>query len=218
MTAEITAKDFSVSNVIVKGSGANIDGSSLALDGANSTVSNCTFENGRQGTYGSDLSVSQSAGSVTKITGCDFRKSGFRGVMIWATGDEVKIDNCLFDNTYPFNCDAGTGKITVTDCELNGWTSYTSTVEVVTFTNCKFGKSTSGYAFLRPYCKTVVKDCTFSSDFQINLGTDRNVSTYTVELINCRYEDGTALGTAFIDANGFNPNATLIIDGQTYRF
>lgn len=135
--------------------------------------------------------------------------------MIWATGDEVKIDNCLFDNTYPFNCDAGTGKITVTDCELNGWTSYTNTVEVVTFTNCKFGKSTSGYAFLRPYCKTIITDCTFSSDFQINLNGS---STYTVELINCKYEDGTALGTAFIDADGFNPNATLIIDGQTYRF
>ena len=215
VTAKITAKDFSVSDVIVKGSGEGVDGSSIALEGANSTVSNCTFENGRQANYGSDLSVSQAAGSVTTITGCDFRKSGFRGVMIWATGDEVKIDNCLFDNTYPFNCDAGTGKITVTDCELNGWTSYTNTVEVVTFTNCKFGKSTSGYAFLRPYCRTIITDCTFSSDFQINLSGS---STYTVELINCKYEDGTALGTAFIDADGFNPNATLIINGQTYRF
>ena len=215
VTAKITAKDFSVSDVIIKGSGKGVDGSSIALEGANSTVSNCNFENGRQATYGSDLSVSQAAGSVTTITGCDFRKSGFRGIMIWATGDEVKIDNCLFDNTYPFNCDAGTGKITVTDCELNGWTSYTNTVEVVTFTNCKFGKSTSGYAFLRPYCKTIITDCTFSSDFQINLNGS---STYTVELINCKYEDGTALGTAFIDADGFNPNATLIIDGQTYRF
>ena len=215
VTAKITAKDFSVSDVIIKGSGKGVDGSSIALEGANSTVSNCNFENGRQANYGSDLSVSQAAGSVTTITGCDFRKSGFRGIMIWATGDEVKIDNCLFDNTYPFNCDAGTGKITVTDCELNGWTSYTNTVEVVTFTNCKFGKSTSGYAFLRPYCKTIITDCTFSSDFQINLNGS---STYTVELINCKYEDGTALGTAFIDADGFNPNATLIIDGQTYRF
>ena len=215
VTAKITAKDFSVSDVIIKGSGKGVDGSSIALEGANSTVSNCNFENGRQATYGSDLSVSQAAGSVTTITGCDFRKSGFRGIMIWATGDEVKIDNCLFDNTYPFNCDAGTGKITVTDCELNGWTSYTNTVEVVTFTNCKFGKSTSGYAFLRPYCKTIITDCTFSSDFQINLNGS---STYTVELINCKYEDGTALGTAFIDADGFNPNATLIIDGQTYNY
>ena len=215
VTAKITAKDFSVSDVIIKGSGKGVDGSSIALEGANSTVSNCNFENGRQANYGSDLSVSQAAGSVTTITGCDFRKSGFRGIMIWATGDEVKIDNCLFDNTYPFNCDAGTGKITVTDCELNGWTSYTNTVEVVTFTNCKFGKSTSGYAFLRPYCKTIITDCTFSSDFQINLSGS---GTYTVELINCKYEDGTALGTAFIDADGFNPNATLIINGQTYRF
>lgn len=214
-TATITAKDFSVSNVIIKGSGEVTNGSSLAVVGDNSTVSNCKFENGRQNTYGNDLSVSQNAGSVTTITGCDFRNSGFRGIMIWATGDEVKIDNCLFDNTYPFNCDGGTGKITVTNCELKGWTSYTGTIEEVTFTNCKFGKSTSGYAYLRPYCKTVIKDCTFSSDFQINLN---GTGVYTVELINCKYEDGTALGAGFIETEGFNSNATLIIDGQTYRY
>ena len=215
VTAKITAKDFSVSDVIIKGSGKGVDGSSIALEGANSTVSNCNFENGRQATYGSDLSVSQAAGSVTTITGCDFRKSGFRGIMIWATGDEVKIDNCLFDNTYPFNCDAGTGKITVTDCELNGWTSYTNTVEVVTFTNCKFGKSASGYAYLVPYSKTIVKDCTFSADFLVS---PSGSATFTIEFINCKYEDGSAITSSIMDTVDVNNNVTWIIDGVTYNY
>ena len=215
VTAKITAKDFSVSDVIIKGSGKGVDGSSIALEGANSTVSNCNFENGRQATYGSDLSVSQAAGSVTTITGCDFRKSGFRGIMIWATGDEVKIDNCLFDNTYPFNCDAGTGKITVTDCELNGWTSYTNTVEVVTFTNCKFGKSGSGYAYLVPYSKTIIKDCTFSADFLVS---PSGSATFTIEFINCKYEDGSAITSSIMDTVDVNNNVTWIIDGVTYNY
>ena len=216
VTAKITAKDFSVSNVVVKGSGEGVNGSSIALEGANSTVSNCTFENGRQNTYGSDLSVSQSAGSVTTISGCDFRKSGFRGIMIWATGDEVKIDKCLFDNTYPFNCDAGTGKITVTDSELNGWTSYTNTVEVVTFINCKFGKSTSGYAYLVPYCKTILRDCTFSSDFLVS---PSGSSTFTIEFINCFLADGTPVDSAIMDNdNSVNKNASWIIGGQLFHY
>ena len=215
VTAKITAKDFSVSDVIIKGSGKGVDGSSIALEGANSTVSNCNFENGRQATYGSDLSVSQAAGSVTTITGCDFRKSGFRGVMIWNTGDEVKIDNCIFDNTYPFNCDDGTGKITVTDSELKGWTSYTDELELVSFTNCKFGKSTSGYAYLVPYSKTIIKDCTFSADFLVS---PSGSATFTIEFINCKYEDGSAITSSIMDTVDVNNNVTWIIDGVTYNY
>ena len=216
-TATVTAKNFTVSNVVVRGSGSYINGSSLAINGSNSTVSNCTFKSGRQWTYGSDLSISQPAGSVTTVSSCDFRKSGYRGVMIWATGDEVKIDNCLFDNTYPFNVDAGNGKITVTDSELKGWTSYTNTLEQVSFTNCKFGKSTSGYAYLVPYCKTVVKDCTFSSDFLVS-PSDSCSETFTIEFVNCRYEDGTPIDSSIMDTVGVNTNATWTIDGQPYSY
>ena len=214
-TATVTAKNFTVSNVVVKGSGAYNDGSSLTIEGANSTVSNCTFKNGRQWTYGRDLTISQKAGSVTTISGCDFRKSGFRGIQIYHTGDEVKIDNCLFDNTYPFNVDDGPGKVTVTDSELKGWTSYTNTVELVSFTNCKFGKSTSGYAYIAPHCKTVIKDCTFSSDFLVS---PSGSATFTIEFINCKYEDGTAITSAIMETVDVNTNASWIIDGQSFNY
>lgn len=214
-TTTVTAKNATITNVIVKGNGAVIDGSSLAMNGANATVKGCTFQNGRQSTYGSDISVSQSVGGTATISDSDFRKSGFRGIMIWNTGDEIKIDNCLFDNTYPFNCDAGNGKITVTNSELKGWTSYTSGLELVSFTNCTLGKSTSGYAYLVPYSKTVVKDCTFSADFCVSpSGSD----AFTIEFINCKYEDGTPIDSNIMDNDPDNRNAQWIIDGTTYTY
>ena len=214
-TTTVRAKNVTISNVTVKGNGAFADGSSLAASGSNSTITGCTFKNGRQKTYGSDLSISNGSGSVVTVSNCDFRKSGFRGVMIWNTGDEVKIDNCIFDNTYPFNCDDGTGKITVTDSELKGWTSYTDELELVSFTNCKFGKSTSGYAYLVPYSKTIIKDCTFSADFLVS---PSGSATFTIEFINCKYEDGSAITSSIMDTVDVNNNVTWIIDGVTYNY
>ena len=214
-TTTVRAKNVTISNVTVKGNGAVADGSSLAASGSNSTITGCTFKNGRQNTYGSDLSVSNGSGSVVTVSNCDFRKSGFRGIMIWNTGDEVKIDNCIFDNTYPFNCDDGTGKITVTDSELKGWTSYTDELELVSFTNCKFGKSASGYAYLVPYSKTIVKDCTFSADFLVS---PSGSATFTIEFINCKYEDGSAITSSIMDTEPNNNNVTWIIDGVTYNY
>lgn len=216
-TTTVRAKNVTISNVTVKGNGASADGSSLAASGSNSTITGCTFKNGRQNTYGSDLSISNGSGSVVTVSNCDFRKSGFRGVMIWNTGDEVKIDNCIFDNTYPFNCDDGTGKITVTDSELKGWTSYTDELELVSFTNCKFGKSTSGYgyAYLVPYSKTIIKDCTFSADFLVS---PSGSATFTIEFINCKYEDGSAITSRIMDTVDVNNNVTWIIDGVTYNY
>ena len=214
-TTTVSAKNVTISNVTVKGNGAFANGSSLAASGSNSTITGCTFKNGRQNTYGSDLSVSNGSGSVVTVSNCDFRKSGFRGVMIWNTGDEVKIDNCIFDNTYPFNCDDGTGKITVTGSELKGWTSYTDELELVSFTNCKFGKSTSGYAYLVPYSKTIIKDCTFSADFLVS---PSGSATFTIEFINCKYEDGSAITSSIMDTVDVNNNVTWIIDGVTYNY
>ena len=214
-TTTVSAKNVTISNVTVKGNGASSNGSSLAASGSNSTITGCTFKNGRQNTYGSDLSVSNGSGSVVTVSNCDFRKSGFRGIMIWNTGDEVKIDNCIFDNTYPFNCDDGTGKITVTDSELKGWTSYTDELELVSFTNCKFGKSASGYAYLVPYSKTIVKDCTFSADFLVS---PSGSATFTIEFINCKYEDGSAITSSIMDTVDVNNNVTWIIGGVTYNY
>ena len=106
-------------------------------------------------------------------------------------------------------------KITVTDSELKGWTSYTDELELVSFTNCKFGKSTSGYAYLVPYSKTIIKDCTFSADFLVS---PSGSATFTIEFINCKYEDGSAITSSIMDTVDVNNNVTWIIDGVTYNY
>ena len=103
----------------------------------------------------------------------------------------------------------------MTNSELKGWTSYTSGLELVSFTNCTLGKSTSGYAYLVPYSKTVVKDCTFSADFCVSpSGSD----AFTIEFINCKYEDGTPIDSNIMDNDPDNRNAQWIIDGTTYTY
>ena len=96
-----------------------------------------------------------------------------------------------------------------------GWTSYTSGLELVSFTNCKFGKSTSGYAYLIPYSKTIVKDCTFSADFLVS---PSGSAVFTIEFINCKYSDGTAITSAIMDTDADNKNAKVLIDGVTYNY
>ena len=215
-TATVTAKNVTVSNVIVRGKGTFEHGSSLAIDAANCTVSGCKFERGLSNTYGRNIAVSAPAGSVTTIKDCDFRMSGCRGIQIWSVGEEVKIDNCLFDNLYPFNVDGdGDGKVTVTNSSLKGWTSYGAR-ELVSFTNCTFGSdSLYGYGCVVPYGKTTFKDCTFSSDFLVS---PSGSGTFTVEFVNCKYADGTPITSAIMDTEEVNTNASWIIDGVSFTY
>ena len=86
-----------------------------------------------------------------------------------ATGD-VYIENVVFYNViYTFNSDAGSKDYSVTlkDCTVNGWTSFSAVHKSVTFENCSFGKG-SGYAFSRPYMETTYIGCDFAEGFKID--------------------------------------------------
>ena len=71
--------------------------------------------------------------------------------------------------------------LTVVNSNLQGWTSYNSKVKIATFENVKFTKGT--YGNLKPYGETVLKNCTFSTDFYLDFS--ELVAEKKVSLINC---------------------------------
>jgi len=73
----------------------------------------------------------------------------------------------------------------VSNTTLNGWTSYGSGTKAATFTDCVFGKSSTGYANLRPYCDTTLTNCSFSEGFTITRNSPNN-ETFTITLTDCK--------------------------------
>ena len=93
---------------------------------------------------------------------------------------------------------------------LEGWTSYNcGNGHSVTFTNCKFGKSNSGYAYLRPYNNTRIENCEFISEFRVN----PNTNAITVNVNNSTWTGGTAVDATLIDWDGSHANAMVYING-----
>ena len=128
------------------------------------------------------------------------------------------IDNCILDVAgYTFNIDATVtdSTLTIKDSTLNGWTSYTSGIKLVSFENCKLGLK--AYQYLRPYSETKITDCEFTSaDYQMNAGGS---DAYTITLTNCT-KNGTKITAEnvkdlLLDMDDWNTNATLIVDGTT---
>ena len=116
-----------------------------------------------------DCAVNPQAGTIKNVT----INGAFRGIfMSGATGD-VYIDNVVLDKVcYAFNSDAGNKdySVIVTNSTLNGWTSYSDVHKEVQFTNCKFGKDTGGYgyAYCRPYNKSLFENCVFEAGFEFD--------------------------------------------------
>ena len=88
-----------------------------------------------------------------------------------ANGD-IYLNNVTFsDVVYTFNSD-GTSKtreggVYITNCNMNGWTSFSDTHTEVVFTNCSFAKG-SGYQFARPYNATQFVNCSFAENFTMD--------------------------------------------------
>ena len=135
---------------------------------------------------------------------------GKRGVLINCPTADVTIEGVSVSNSlYALNTNSkgpnGAVKLTVTNSIFNGWTSVSNTsISEVTFTNCRFGKSNRGegmtdYAYFRPYCDTTLTNCTFSEEFEINIGNaDAQITadaglniTSGVSGYMVVYEDGT---------------------------
>ena len=148
----------------------------------------------------------------TKIT------NAFRGIQFWSLSGDSVIDNCVLDVAgYTFNIDAAEAgsTLTITNSTLNGWTSYTSGIDLVTFDSCKLGLN--AYSYLRPYSETKLVNCEFTSDgYQLNAG---GLNAYTITLTNCT-KNGTPITadnvkTLLLDMDDWNSNATLIVNGVT---
>ena len=213
--SSITSNDVTIKNIAIKGSGASGTSGSLNISGNNTTIENVNYK-GQAGKIAIAVSTGDSnSGTVikdTKIT------NAFRGIQFWRLSGNSVIDNCVLDiSGYTFNIDAvaPNSTLTVKDSTLNGWTSYTSGIELVTFDNCKFGLHT--YEYLRPYSNTVLTDCEFTSaGYQLNAGGS---DAYTITLNNCT-KNGTAITAGnvvslLLDTDGWNSNVTLIVNGVT---
>ena len=213
--SSITSNDVTIKNIAIKGSGASGTSGSLNISGNNTTIENVNYR-GQAGKIAIAVSTGDSnSGTVikdTKIT------NAFRGIQFWRLSGNSVIDNCVLDiSGYTFNIDAvaPNSTLTVKDSTLNGWTSYTSGIELVTFDNCKFGLHT--YEYLRPYSNTVLTDCEFTSaGYQLNAGGS---DAYTITLNNCT-KKGTAITAGnvvslLLDTDGWNSNVTLIVNGVT---
>ena len=211
----ITSNDVTIKNIAIKGSGASGTSGSLNISGNNTTIENVNYR-GQAGKIAIAVSTGDSnSGTVikdTKIT------NAFRGIQFWRLSGNSVIDNCVLDiSGYTFNIDAvaPNSTLTVKDSTLNGWTSYTSGIELVTFDNCKFGLNT--YEYLRPYSNTVLTDCEFTSaGYQLNAGGS---DAYTITLNN-RTKNGTAITadnvvSLLLDTEDWNSNVTLIVNGVT---
>ena len=213
--SSITSNDVTIKNIAIKGSGASGTSGSLNISGNNTTIENVNYK-GQAGKIAIAVSTGDSnSGTVikdTKIT------NAFRGIQFWRLSGNSVIDNCVLDiSGYTFNIDAvaPNSTLTVKDSTLNGWTSYTSGIELVTFDNCKFGLHT--YEYLRPYSNTVLTDCEFTSaGYQLNAGGS---DAYTITLNNCT-QNGTAIRAGnvvslLLDTEDWNSNVTLIVNGVT---
>lgn len=213
--SKITADNVTIKNLTVEGSGASGTLGTMNISGNNTTIENVNYT-GEAGKIAIAVSTGDSnSGTVikdTKIT------NAFRGIQFWRLSGNSVIDNCVLDiSGYTFNIDATApnATLTVKDSTLNGWTSYTSGIQLVTFDNCKFGLNT--YEYLRPYSNTVLTDCEFTSaDYQLNAGGS---GAYTITLTNCT-KNGTAITadnvvSLLLDTDGWNSNVTLIVNGVT---
>lgn len=213
--SKITSDNVTIKNLTVEGSGASGTSGSMNISGNNTTIENVNYT-GEAGKIAIAVSTGDdNSGTVikdTKIT------NAFRGIQFWRLSGDSVIENCVLDiSGYTFNIDstASGATLTIKDSTLNGWTSYTSGIELVAFDNCKLGLNT--YEYLRPYSNTVLKDCEFTSaDYQLNAGGS---GAYTITLTNCT-KNGTAITaenvvSLLLDTDGWNSNVTLIVNGVT---
>ena len=211
---KIAKDNVTLKDMTIKGSGSQGTGGTLNINGNNTTIENVDYK----GDGGIAIAVStggSNSGTTfrgTKIT------NAFRGIQFWSLSGDSVIDNCVLDVAgYTFNIDAAVADstLTITDSTLNGWTSYTSGIKLVTFENCKLGLN--AYQYLRPYSETKLVNCEFTSDgYQLNAGGS---DTYTITLTNCT-KNGTLITAdnvkaLLIDTDDWNNNATLIVNGVT---
>ncbi|MBP9986928.1 MAG: hypothetical protein KBT44_03265 [Bacteroidales bacterium] len=187
------------------------DASNQGTDGALNVSKSSSFENVKFTGAAKYILVLGGQDTQMDVTDCDFANEGKgRGIMVWGGSPAINIEGSSFDNVYPFNVDAGTPVFTVTNSTLNGWTSFTGTA-TASFEGCSFGKSTSGYAYCRPYSSSTFTECDFSSDFLVDFGG----SGITLTMNDCTVGGSAAVTKNILEPELSAKDGILIIDGAT---
>lgn len=213
----VNKNNVTIKDMTIKGSGSAGTGGTLNVNGNNTTIENVDYQGD------GNIAITVSTGATN--TGTIFRgtkiTNAFRGIQFWGLSGDSLIDDCVLDVAgYTFNIDSAVAGSTlmIKDSTLNGWTSYTSGIKLVTFENCKLGLN--AYAYLRPYSETVIKDCEFTSaGYQLNAGGS---DAYTITITNCT-KNGTKITaenvkTLLLDMDDWNTNVTLIVNGVTVNW
>ena len=107
---------------------------------------------------------------------------GIRGIFMTGDGD-VTIDNVTIQNvTYTINTGSGKQNVTVTNSNLEGWTSYGASTSV-TFEEVNFTTNPDAASYLRPQGVTIMKNCTFDADYRFSL----DLLQKEMKLIDCTW-------------------------------
>ena len=207
----ITKDNITIENCNIANSSNTNNGSTISINTKNFTLKNCTFTGEYGGTRGDALTIYGGAeDGVVTIEGCKIKDGKtFKALHIFGKS-KVVVKDCEINATYPFNCNGSNCDVEVVNSTLEGWTSYNcGDGHSVTFTNCKFGKSYSGYAYLRPYNNTMIENCEFISEFRVN----PNTNAITVNVNNSTWTGGTAVDATLIDWDGSHADAVVNING-----
>ena len=207
----ITKDNITIENCNIANSSNTNNGSTISINTKNFTLKNCTFTGEYGGTRGDALTIYGGAeDGVVTIEGCKIKDGKtFKALHIFGKS-KVVVKDCEINATYPFNCNGSNCDVEVVNSTLEGWTSYNcGDGHSVTFTNCKFGKSYSGYAYLRPYNNTRIENCEFISEFRVN----PNTNAITVNVNNSTWTGGTAVDATLIDWDGSHADAVVNING-----
>ena len=207
----ITKDNITIENCNIANSSNTNNGSTISINTKNFTLKNCTFTGEYGGAYGDALTIYGGAeDGVVTIEGCKIKEGNtFKALHIFGKS-KVVVKDCEINATYPFNCNGSNCDVEVVNSTLEGWTSYNcGNGHSVTFTNCKFGKSYSGYAYLRPYNNTRIENCEFISEFRVN----PNTNAITVNVNNSTWTGGTAVDATLIDWDGSHADAKVYING-----
>ena len=210
--AKITKDNVTIKNMTIKGSGSAGTGGTLNINGNNTTIENVDYKG--------DGNIAVTVSTRANNGGTVFRNTNitnaFRGIQFWSLSGDSLIDNCVLDVAgYTFNIDAAVAgsTLTIKDSTLNGWTSYTSGIKLVSFKNCKLGLN--AYQYLRPYSETKITNCEFTSaGYKLNAGGS---DAYTIAITDCK-KNGTKITkdnvkSLLLDTDDWNRNATLIVNG-----
>lgn len=215
--AKISSDNVTIKNITINGSGSYETGGTLNINGNNTSLENVNYEG--------DGNIAIAVSTGKNNTGTVFKKTkitkAFRGIQFWSLSGDSLIDECVLDVAgYTFNIDSAVAgsTLSIRNSTLNGWTSYTSGIKLVSFENCKLGLN--AYQYLRPYSETKLTKCDFTSaGYRLNAGGS---DAYTITLTDCT-KNGVLITadnvkSLLLDTDDWNENATLIVNGKTVTF